>query len=134
MQYQPKVHDLACAPVEECCVLRFSCYYAGSPTAPVSLCRKGITTYFLPGTSTPAPQCAESAYNADTCAKHLLFLAQVRPQLPEPDIIRESARLCQLPAENGLGIASAQAQAHKKRGRSDVAQLSRSVHANVLTQ
>ncbi|KAL3134495.1 hypothetical protein ABBQ38_006348 [Trebouxia sp. C0009 RCD-2024] len=87
--------------------------------------RKGITTYFLPGTSTPAPQCAESAYNADTCAKHLLFVTQVRPQLSEPDIIRESARLCQFPAENGLGIASAQAQAHKKRGRSDVAQVSR---------
>ncbi len=93
-----------------------------------------MNTYFLPGTSTPAPQCAESAYNADTCATHLLFLAQVRPQLSEPDIIRESAHLCQLPAENGLGIASAQAQAHKKRGRSDVAQVSRSVHANLLTQ
>ncbi|KAL3130136.1 hypothetical protein ABBQ38_008448 [Trebouxia sp. C0009 RCD-2024] len=86
--------------------------------------RKGITTYFLPGTSTPAPQCTESAYNADTCAKHLLFPAQVSPQLSEPDIMQEAARLCQLPAGNGLGIASAQAQAHKKRGRSDVAHLS----------
>jgi len=110
-----------------------SCYYAGSPTAPASFCRKGITTHFLPGTLTPAPQCAESAHNADTCTKHLSFAAQVHPQLSEPDIIQEPARLCQLPAENGLGIASAQAQAHKKRGRSDVAQLSRSVHANLLS-
>ena len=107
--------------------------YAGSPTAPASFCRKGITTHFLPGTLTPAPQCAESAHNADTCTKHLSFAAQVHPQLSEPDIIQEPARLCQLPAENGLGIASAQAQAHKKRGRSDVAQLSRSVHANLLS-
>lgn len=111
----------------------FSCYYAGYPTTPISLCRKGITTYFLPGTSTPAPQCTESAYNADTCAKHLLFPAQVSPQLSEPDIMQEAARLCQLPAGNGLGIASAQAQAHKKRGRSDVAHLSRSVQANLLS-
>jgi hypothetical protein len=75
--------------------------------------------------------CGAGAYNADACAKHLSFPAKVHPQLSEPDIIRESARLCQLPAESRLGIASAQAQAHKKRGRSDVAPLSRSVHANL---
>ncbi len=31
-------------------------FYAGIPAAPASLCRKGITIYFLPGTWTPAVQ------------------------------------------------------------------------------